>query len=101
MQARFLRWSLLTTITAGLVLGDTAWADPVVPKAPAGKKISNLKATDNSGKVFSLYDLKDRKAIVIVFLSFDCPVSTSYSQPLADMAAEFGKHVAFVGVTVN
>jgi len=67
-----------------------------------GKKIANFTLADAHGKTWSLYDLKDRKAIVLVFLSFECPVSTSYSQPLADMAAEFGKAgVAFVGLTTN
>ena len=54
------------------------------------------------GKTTHLYDLKNKKAIVLVFLSFDCPISTSYSQPLADMANDLSKQgVAFVGLTVN
>src|SRR5581483_10213401 len=46
--------------------------------------------------------LKDRKAIVLVFLSFECPVSNSYAGPLADMVKEYGKHgVTFWGLTVG
>ena len=53
-------------------------------------------------KKFALHDLQNQKAIVVVFLSFDCPVSLSYSQPLNDMADEFGKQkVALIGLTVN
>src|SRR5271166_941670 len=67
-----------------------------------GKKISNLTFKDDQNQPHALYDLKDKKAIVLVFLSFECPVSTSYAQPLADMAKEFEKHgVAFMGLTTN
>src|SRR5438876_11521925 len=67
-----------------------------------GKKIANLAFTDADGKTTHLYDLKDKKAIVLVFLSFECPVSTSYAQPLADMHKEYAKHgVAFIGLTTN
>ena len=62
----------------------------------------NIPLTDADGKSIHLYDLKDKKAIVLVFLSFECPVSTSYSQPLADIAADLAKHdVAFFGLTTN
>jgi peroxiredoxin len=64
--------------------------------------IANLTFTDSAGKTIALHDFKDKKAIVVVFLSFDCPVSTSYSQPLADMHKEYARHgVAFVGLTTN
>jgi peroxiredoxin len=67
-----------------------------------GKKIGNLSFKDAAGQAVSLYDFKDKKAIVVVFLSFECPVSNSYSQPLADMAQEYAKHgIAFLGLTTN
>src|SRR4051812_33856269 len=53
--------------------------------AQLGKKIVNIPFTDADGKTTHLYDLKDKKAIVIVFLSFECPVSNSYAQPLAEI----------------
>ena len=46
----------------------------------------NVAFTDAADKPFALYDLKDRKAIVVVFLSFECPMSTNYAEPLADLA---------------
>src|ERR1043166_944388 len=74
----------------------------VPSKAKVGEKIPNLSFKDASGKIHQLHDQKDRKAIVLVFLSFECPVSTSYSQPLSDMAKEFGKHgVVLWGLTTN
>lgn len=66
-----------------------------------GSKIDNVVFKDATGKTSALYDLKDRKAIVVVFLSFDCPVSNSYSADLAKWSKEYGeKGVAFVGVCV-
>jgi peroxiredoxin len=89
-------------LIAALFWGMGGRADEAPSTANLGKKIANFTLTDAQGKAWSLYDLKDKKAIVIVFLSFECPISTSYAQPLADMAAEFGKAgVAFVGLTAN
>lgn len=71
-------------------------------KAKLGQKIPNLKFEDEKGAGFSLHDWAGKKAIVVVFLSFDCPVSNSYCQPLADLAKEYGKHgVAVLGLTPN
>ena len=71
-------------------------------KAKLGEKIPNLAFKDVEGKIHRLHDQKDKKAIVLVFLSFECPVSTSYSQPLSDMANEFGSHGVVVwGLTTN
>jgi peroxiredoxin len=88
-------------------IAATAWlARPSHADKPStaqvGKKIANISFTDEKGGTFMLHDLKDKKAIVLVFVSFDCPVSTGYSQVLAEMATEFGKQgVTFVGLTVN
>src|SRR5207244_2662911 len=42
------------------------------------------------------------KAIALVFLSFECPVSNSYIAPLSEIADEFGKFgVTIWGLTVN
>src|SRR5262249_23445497 len=46
--------------------------------------------------------LGDKKAVVAVFLSFECPVSTGYSQLLAGLARTYGERgVAFVGFVPN
>jgi mono/diheme cytochrome c family protein len=43
--------------------------------------------------------LPDGKATVVVFLSFDCPVSNSYAATLSDLAKEYEpKGVGFVGL---
>src|SRR5262249_5023863 len=103
MRPRVSRSVLLALASTAFLLAGTPTTNADGPNtAKVGKKIANVTFKDAAGKPAALYDLKDKKAIVIVFLSFDCPVSNSYSQPLADMAREFGKQgIAFIGLTVN
>ncbi len=98
--------SLVCCVLAGFLaaLGaSAALAEDKGPsKAKLGAKIPNLTFRDVQGKSTNLFDLKDKKAIVIVFLSFECPVSNSYCALLADMTKEYGKHgVSFLGLTVS
>jgi peroxiredoxin len=93
---------LLLGMLISLPIADSVRATDKEPStAKLGTKIPNLTFHDEAGKAFSLYDIKDRKAIVIVFLSFDCPVSTSYSDPLATIQKQHGNHVSFIGLTIN
>src|SRR5262245_57152226 len=89
--------SLLTGLGTSTVRGDEA-----SPAAKLGKQIDHLTLLDAAAKPWSLHSLKDAKAVVVVFLSFECPVSTSYSQSLADLASEYGKRgVTVVGICTN
>jgi cytochrome oxidase Cu insertion factor (SCO1/SenC/PrrC family) len=76
MRIRHTRcWSL--AVLAGTLLAMPAAAQNA-PRAMLGEKVPNLAFKDEQSKIFQLHDLKDQKAIVLVFLSFECPVSTSY-----------------------
>src|SRR5437763_15639806 len=67
--------------------------------AKLGTRIDNVTWHDAAGRACALADLHDAPAIVVVFLSFDCPVSTSYVAPLNDLAKEYSAQgVKFVGV---
>lgn len=67
--------------------------------AKLGQKIADVSFTDSAGKKFALYDQKEKQGTVVVFLSFECPVSTSYSSVLADIAKQYSdRGVAFIGV---
>ena len=53
-------------------------------------------------KVVSLADLKDRKAIVVVFLGTECPVSNAFLPVLAAMHKDYStRGVAILGVNSN
>jgi peroxiredoxin len=89
----------LALAAAFLFSGWTAHADPAADSPGVGKKVENVRLADADGKAFALHDLKDRKAVAVVFLSFDCPVSRSYAAPLADLAKAYeDRGVAFVAV---
>jgi peroxiredoxin/mono/diheme cytochrome c family protein len=91
---------LLGLLTAALMTCPARADEP--SRARLGEKVPNLAFRDAAGKEHRLYDLKDQQAIVIVFLSFECPVSNSYAEPLADMVKEYSKHdVTFWGLTVG
>ena len=67
--------------------------------AKLGRKIADVAFVDAAGKKVTLYDLKGKKAVAAVFLSFECPNSTGYAPVLADMAKRYAEQgVAFVGI---
>src|SRR5580704_1796229 len=70
---------------AGLALTAGVRADDKPVNDKINTKIANVRLTDADGKSIALHDLKDKKAIVVVFLSFDCPVSTKYAPTLAEL----------------
>lgn len=76
-------------------------AEPAVSTNKLNKKIESFTLKDLSGKAVSLADFKDRKALVLVFLSFECPVSNSYAQPLANLARQYADRVAFLGIVTS
>src|SRR5262245_66639398 len=87
--------------TAALVLlaAVGSAADPSAATDRLNKKIDNVALTAADGKSGALHDLKDRKAVVVVFLSFDCPVSNHYATTLAEMHKTYSdKGVRFLGV---
>src|SRR5580700_8200899 len=100
MRIRQIR-RLSLAVLAGALLAMPASAQNA-PRAMLGEKVPNLAFKDEQGTIHQLHDLKNKKAIVLAFLSFECPVSTSYCQPLSDMAKEFGKFgVTIWGLTTN
>jgi peroxiredoxin/mono/diheme cytochrome c family protein len=101
MQTRFIFRSLLALAIVISVRASVS-AQPEPSKAKLGEKMPNLTFKDDAGKAHRLYELENKKAIVIVFLSFECPVSNSYMAPLSEIAQEFGKFgVTIWGLTTN
>lgn len=80
------------------ILGPAAAADaPTTDKV--GKKIERVTLANEVGQPLRLDDVSDKKAIVVVFLSFECPVSNSYAQRLGELTTQYAdKGVAFFGV---
>jgi peroxiredoxin len=65
-------------------------------------KIENFTLLDYNGKEHSLSDYKDSKAIVIIFVATECPVSNAYNSRMEDLYKEYNtKGIAFLGINSN
>lgn len=69
----------------------------------AGEKmIENFALEDYNGKKHSLADFKDSKAIVVMFIATQCPVSNAYNTRMAKLYEEYqSKGVTFLGINSN
>ena len=88
----------LLAVSAVLILATLASAqdgDKAVPGV--GQRLDNVKLLALDGKHQTLHDFKGKKAVVVVFLTFDCPVSNSYLTELSELAS-LHKDAAFLGV---
>lgn len=92
-------------LTLGLMPGLSAAATPDAKAAstsPLGKRITQWTLNDARGAKHSLHDLRDAKAVVVVFLGTECPLARMYAPRLAELSEELkGQGVQFVGVISN
>jgi peroxiredoxin len=66
------------------------------------RKFEDFTLKDYSGKEHSLSDFKDSKAIVVMFIATQCPVSNDYNSRMAELYKEYSaKNIAFVGINSN
>src|SRR5258708_30791699 len=97
-----MRASYFIALAIAFAIQPFAYAQQEPSKAKLGEKMPNLTFKDEKGRTHRLYELENKKAIAIVFLSFECPVSKSYSEPLSETAKEFEKFgVTIWGLTTN
>ena len=83
--AQRLGWS--TLVVAVVCTGAASRAADVQPALP-GRTIDDFKLNDALGAKRSLSEWKDSKAIVIVFLGTECPISKRYAPRLNELASE-------------
>ncbi|MFQ3611126.1 MAG: redoxin domain-containing protein [Fimbriimonadales bacterium] len=83
-------------------------ADAQAPEKPAiGKKVPNFRLVNMNAqgaedKEIELYAIKDKKAIVIMYIATRCPVSLDYDERMAQLAKEYSeKGVMFIGINSN
>ncbi len=66
------------------------------------ESVENFTLKDYNGKEYSLFDFKDSKAIVIMFIATQCPVSNAYNQRMATLNKDYaGKAISFIGINSN
>ncbi len=91
---------VLTAVLALALPARADKADTDVDKL--NKKIDSFTLKGGDGKEFALSSLEGKKAVVVVFLSFNCPVSNGYSPVLIELHRAYsGKGVAFVGINAS
>jgi peroxiredoxin len=65
-------------------------------------KAENFTLKDYTGKSHSLTDYKDSKAIVVMFIATQCPVSNDYNSRMAALYKDYHeKNVAFLAINSN
>jgi hypothetical protein len=102
---RFLTtWPARLLLLAGVPL--VIWGGSFGADSPSrdklGQTISNIRLHDSLGKPFRLHDLKGQKAVALVFLSGECPLSNGYVPALMEMAKSYGERgVPFLSIHAN
>jgi peroxiredoxin len=65
-------------------------------------QVKNFILTDYNGKEHSLSDYKNSKAIVIMFIATECPVSNAYNSRMEDLFKQYNpKNISFLGINSN
>ena len=68
----------------------------------AGDSVQNFTLNDVDGNSHSLYDYKDSKAIVLMFIATRCPVSNAYNERMVELHNAYKeKGVTFIGINSN
>ena len=83
-------------------VGLAAAAVPAAGAVAIGEKLQPFKLADATGKTVDLGGLQGRKAVVLMFIATQCPVSNAYNERMAALSHEYGaRGVAFVGINSN
>src|SRR5262245_27670501 len=76
-----------------------AVADDKSDNHTLGRKFDRVELTDLDSKTTRLDALQGKQATVVIFLSFECPVSNSYTTLLGELAKTYSpRGVSFVAV---
>lgn len=91
---------LFLTLVLTLGVPVTGWAEtlPLVPSAKKNALLTSFSLFDLKGKRFDLSQNDGQRPRVFVFLSYECPISNSYSRTLNDLYETHQAKVDFFGV---
>ena len=66
------------------------------------EKVKDFTLKDYTGAVHSLYNYKESKAVVIMFIATRCPVSNGYNARMEKLFEDYNdKNVTFLGINSN
>src|ERR1700733_12573478 len=73
----------------------------VTAQEPA-RTIRDVRLADTAGKTWAFDDLKNKKAIVVLFLGTECPINNAYLPRLAELHKTFDSQgVQFFAINSN
>jgi len=65
-------------------------------------KINDFTLTDINKKEYSLSDYKDSKAILVIFIATQCPVSNAYNKRMVELYNQYhDRNIAILGINSN
>ena len=65
-------------------------------------KYKDFTLKDYNGKEYSLSDFKKSRAIVVMFIATQCPVSNAYNERMVQLYKDYyPKNISFVGINSN
>jgi peroxiredoxin len=96
------RWSRWFALAAALALLSPLTATADTPDSQLGKKIDRFTLKDSAGKTWSLAELKDHKAVVVLFLGTQCPINNAFLPRLAELHKTYSaRGVQFLAINSN
>lgn len=108
-SAYLLRLFIVPTLVFGFNLascsspetqGSESKSDDIEQSSPVAYNDFTLK--DYNGKEYSLSDFKDSKAIVVMFIATQCPISNDYNERMVKLYQDYSpQNIAFVGINPN
>jgi peroxiredoxin len=90
-MARIVSQLMLVVLTVSLLVAGEA-----------KKKVTDFTLEDYNGVKHTISDYKSSKAIVLMFIATQCPVSNAYNTRMADLQKDYAsKGVTFIGINSN
>jgi peroxiredoxin/mono/diheme cytochrome c family protein len=100
-----LRYLVLLTLAGLLVLLGSrgGMSADQAPASSVGKQLANFTLTEPRDQArVSLATLKDKKAVVVVFLGTQCPINNAYLPRLAELHKQYAPQgVQFLAINAN
>lgn len=92
------------TIILALQINNCAVGDEKKGDASSDEitKVENFTLPDVDDNSHSLDDFKDSKAIVLMFIATQCPVSNDYNERMVNISKDYAnKGITFIGINSN
>jgi peroxiredoxin len=87
---------------AAIALSVLFAAGPALASVAIGDKLAPFTLKNYDGANVNLASFQGKKAMVLMFMATQCPVSNAYNERMAAISKEYGaKGVAFVGLNAN